>query len=81
MHHMSAMQNELGERPDGGPAYPVPLGSQHNQHACAVGMSLRDWFAGQAVVTLTGVNWDPEQMADVAYRIADAMLARRNRER
>lgn len=70
---------------DGGPAFPV-----HERHAvlresgwrdewlAVGGMSLRDWFAGQA---LTGVvaDWGetafmPDVMANRAYRLADAML-------
>lgn len=30
---------------DGGPAFPVELGSQHDQYFGSKGMSLRDWFA------------------------------------
>lgn len=57
---------------NGGPAYPTGFGGQ--------GMTLRDWFAGQA---LAGVTADPNIMLDdpklagVAYRVADAMLEAR----
>lgn len=49
------------------------------------GMSLRDWFAGQALVGLLSGYWgnpemsglDPAMLADEAYRQASAMLDRR----
>jgi hypothetical protein len=71
-------------RPDGGPAYPV-IGMQDTD---SVGMSLRDYFAGQAMTGLMendaievpdAVNAD-QTIADYArfaYRCADAMLAER----
>jgi hypothetical protein len=42
------------------------------------GMTLRDWFAGQA---LAGIACDetPETAAEAAYRFADAMLAERSK--
>ena len=66
---------------DGGPAFPVhrPFGEDGR------GMSLRDWFAGQALAGILASNAratvgpDMERItamvADVAYRTADAMLA------
>ena len=60
---------------DGGPAFPVP-------YLCSVyGMTLRDWFAGQALAgmsskSLTASN---EEIAQAAYWRADAMLAQRNK--
>ena len=66
---------------DGGPAFPTdnhPLEKLHG------GMSLRDWFAGQAVNGLyAGLPEDmgmtPDQAAQQAYEIADAMLKARQR--
>ena len=64
---------------DGGPAFPVQdmRGDEH-------GMSMRDYFAGQA---LAGVcqraDWDDGEenvLARWAYDIADAMLAEREKE-
>jgi hypothetical protein len=59
---------------DGGPAFP--------QQMC--GMSLMDWFAGQA---LSGLAWKSgsregdheaaQQVAEACYIMADAMLAER----
>ena len=40
------------------------------------GMTLRDWFAGQALVACA--DWDdPREAARHAYRVADAMLKAR----
>ena len=76
---------------DGGPAFPRTwtdspqggywLGSEQ-------GMSLRDWFAGQALVgwisNPTSTASPGEDIADTlaraAYGVADAMLAHRNGE-
>ena len=51
-----------------------------------MGMSLRDWFAGQALVVLAG-NPPPlatqeerrAYLAEACYRVADAMIAERNK--
>jgi hypothetical protein len=72
----------------GGPAFPVP-GLQHDEDFN--GMTLRDYFAGQALIGIAsgeGVraclhsaqlnNVSPRQVAaKVAYDYADAMLAAR----
>lgn len=46
-----------------------------------VGMSLRDWFAGQAIIGILPIsvgNLDaPKQLAVAAYEMADAMIAAR----
>ena len=61
---------------DGGPAFPFSGQYYHQQ-----GMSLRDWFAGQA---LSGVCNNPDISYDAAahdaYAHADAMIAERNRK-
>lgn len=79
---------------DGGPAFPQdstvqvvygPNGDAagHRVVDAKPGMSLRDWFAGQA---LTGMLADPYSGGDEhtiargAYMQADAMLAARKRE-
>ena len=64
---------------DGGPAFPMSFGEGPSQE----GMTLRDWFAGQALAglaslpTLTVKSLDDEPYSRVAYRLADAMLAER----
>lgn len=65
----------------GGPAFPTgPL----NRADTEPGMSLRDWFAGHALVTplvtnCCGGTW-AQQIAQEAYKLADAMLAERAKE-
>ena len=53
---------------DGGPAFPSP--------GAFDGMSLRDWFAGQAMEALleTGHFNNLEEMSAHAYSLADAMI-------
>ena len=62
-----------GEPKDGGPAFPQP-----SVHGGPLGMSLRDWIAGQA---LAGFAANPAvltvDVAKAAYKVADAMLAAR----
>lgn len=68
------------KREDGGPAFPVApddlVGSK--------GMSLRDWFAGQALPMLADIghdeDWTPAHVAEMAYHYADAMLTARSKE-
>ena len=60
---------------DGGPAFPMPETNNF-------GISKRDWFAGQALATMTAApdySNGPcnNAMAERAYVIADAMLAAR----
>jgi hypothetical protein len=65
----------------GGPAFPIPTDDWR-------GMTLRDWFAGQALAgTLASTEYDTFSekiddnerlwLAQDAYRHADAMLAKR----
>lgn len=83
---------------NGGPAFPRPFSWDEAPHSGMVqgdraqayeeqaGMSLRDYFAGQALIgilTTSGAPaWslkegDSDVLANTCYRIADAMLARR----
>jgi hypothetical protein len=65
---------------DGGPAFPEPSRSwQYSSN----GMSLRDWFAGQALAGIL-MNYTTQKFgateqtaAEYAYRYADAMIAAR----
>lgn len=67
----------MSTRKDGGKAFPY---AHHHVHS---GMSLRDWFAGQALPTVVSLIGIPEDgpddlwnaaLATQAYGIADAML-------
>jgi len=69
----------------GGPAFPL----QAEGYAPDFGMTLRDWFAGQALTGLDqGATSDirddlyyqePSHLAKRAYAIADAMIAEREK--
>lgn len=65
---------------DGGQAFPG------NEYDASAGMSLRDWFAGQALTDLAHKvaqghdRWRADDVANAAYWIADAMLKERARE-
>ena len=54
--------------------FPHPSGAQ----GCD-GITLRDWFAGQAIAGWVSQEWNAEEAARVAYQAADAMMAERNR--
>ncbi len=42
------------------------------------GMTLRDWFAGQAIIGLdAAISGSPQNFAAQCYELADAMLAER----
>lgn len=72
---------------DGGPAFPCMVfsGDDHNSPEYSNGMTLRDWFAGQALAGLNAsmsadgypTENDADAYAECAYRQADAMLAER----
>lgn len=65
---------------DGGPAFPVQAFAAPGSEV-AWGMSLRDWFAGQALAGLVSEHgrYDSTGAALDAYSIADAMLRARER--
>ncbi len=59
---------------DGGPAFP------ETENYGRPGMTLRDWFAGQALASVAdNVEETVDDIADWAYRLADAMLKRREK--
>jgi len=72
---------------DGGPAFPatraeeIPIAQSENLTDWAdvtyPGMSLRDWFAGQALAGCVVDKAHPRIAAQWCYRVADAMLAAR----
>lgn len=59
----------------GGPAFPTTAGQVVYSH----GMTLRDWFAGQALRARwgDGTAMTAEDAARMAYQMADAMLDER----
>jgi hypothetical protein len=44
------------------------------------GMTLRDYFAAKVMQTLPAYSWDYNDIANVAYDVADAMLKKRDEE-
>ena len=70
---------------DGGPAFPV-TGCVHPNGNAMVGMTLRDYFAGQALAgilmnyTTAKFGLTEISVANHAYKLADAMLVARYRE-
>ena len=80
----------MTDRHDGGPAYPLQSIGPDFAPGYA-GMSLRDWFAGQALAGIMGPNYDwftggteagsrTHEAAHFAYSLADAMIAARSEE-
>jgi hypothetical protein len=78
----------MSKQDDGGTAFPFHI--DHGDSGVAIedfpGMSLRDWFAGQALNGgALSLAYDPEgefpptaqKFASLAYALADAMLAER----
>lgn len=71
---------------DGGPVYPVVRHQAFGGPEFYPSLSIRDYFAGQALAGLLG--WSPaecddqykaETAASIAYRMADAMIAIRKK--
>jgi len=70
----------------GGPAFPLPAhsNSRGEQSYPIYGLSIRDWFAGQAFnaawLAMDGGYYDGgnEEVARCAYQMADAMIYARN---
>jgi hypothetical protein len=70
---------------DGGPAFPRTVRNWNDHLEALDGMTLRDWFAGQALAGFTATmgevdepNW--ELLAQDCYQAADAMIAERTAE-
>lgn len=66
---------------DGGPAFPI-----YSEGVLRDGLTLRDWFAGQALRVFLATEMsdltrdlDLDMPAEMAYRMADAMLAERSK--
>lgn len=72
----------MANKKDGGPAFPNQ--SDSSGYGRAPGLSLRDYFAGQALMGLIAYNrreddTEPEHFASRSYALADAMLKERDR--
>ena len=77
------------DKPDGGPAFPLQkvVTAENGERRIYLGMTLRDWFAGQALVGMR-VPWPgdhglhrnfADHAADTAYQVADALIAERSK--
>lgn len=77
----------MSDKPDGGPAFPRPVSTDEHDSPCNVfyeqsGMTLRDYFAALA---MAGNRPNPNgfggyaERAMYAYKMADAMLAERDK--
>lgn len=62
----------------GGPAFPGVVQNQMNGHVVdeMAGMTLRDYFAGQALIACRNHS-NEKWLAQRAYKIADSMLEAR----
>ncbi len=79
----------MSTKPDGGPAFPTERRVGYRSQSEG-GMTLRDYFAGQAIASIPVRNWDgasqstgkpvTQLWAECAYAVADAMLAERSKE-
>lgn len=76
----------MSEIKDGGPAFPRSSFGPADDFDMAEGMSLRDWFAGKALqgeLSCPMPAWrkdiPPENLAEYCYKLADAMLAEREK--
>jgi hypothetical protein len=79
-------------KPENPPAFPGEVRSSTGVAIVGMnsGMTLRDWFAGQALAGMLAgamadgsefnLADDPTKFARATYRIADAMLAQRERD-
>ena len=75
----------MSGKDNGGPAFPRPLSMAHEDavYHAQNGMTLRDWFAGQALAgematwTESDVSPYANSVAKRCYKIADAMLEAR----
>jgi hypothetical protein len=58
--------------------YAFPVISSDTNYVHDTGMTLRDWFAGQALASIKDKDFASDKgVADRAYEIADAMMQRR----
>ena len=77
----------MNAQDNGGPAFPSMHSIDGNWSTKPdpdfTGMSLRDWFAGQALAGMVafsgtaGAAYGPYEIAGRSYEVADAMLAER----
>lgn len=71
---------------DGGPAFPGGSHINGEYDLVSDGMSLRDWFAGQALAgwmadpnSIPSAHDNAKAISESVYKMADAMLAERGK--
>ena len=65
---------------DGGPVHQMQV-KDKGVYVMQPGLTIRDWFAGQALIALSAKEYDLfSHLAIDAYKVADAMLAERTKE-
>ena len=76
-----AGDDAIPDKNDSGPAFPCEAEWYNGNEVwpASRGMSLRDWFAGQALTAFNAEDGD-RYITQRAYEIADAMLAARETE-
>ena len=67
----------MSTKEDGGPAFPVV--AENGLGHIASGVTVRDYFAAQAIAGGLAHMGNHERAAEFAYSIADAMLAERSK--
>lgn len=79
--------NHLHDESTGGPAFPAmevrTADTQDLVANASQGMTLRDWFAGQAMQGIFSANANGatyEHICEAAFKAADALLAERNKQ-
>jgi hypothetical protein len=66
---------------NGGPAFPTDdYYFDGGKFQGGTGMTLRDYFAGQALAAIQAPGQKAPEFARLAYKLADAMLAEREKE-
>lgn len=59
----------------------IRFNDRQNQYIYHEGMTLRDYFAGQALTRITTFNTAPYEVSEHCYAIADAMLETRENKK
>ena len=73
----------MSDKDTGGPAFPTNQENYASKNWCSDGMTLRDYFAAKAMQAEYHLLEPLDQLegcAKGAYRMADAMLAERNKK-
>ena len=78
---MNEPQTQPMTQSDGGPAFPFVCHDLSKTQVCEIGMSLRAWFAGQALSSLDWYDMPSDRIAIECTVVADALLAELAKEK